>query len=109
MTAFENLGNGINNVVGPMINTPTVTSSNSSSQLPTNTNNQNQSSATGTNNQNTSSTVNVNYNVNVTANGNNVNTDMVKQAVAEAITNEKTVSAIRDGFEKLYPKKGQPA
>ena len=31
---------------------------------------------------------------------------MVKQAVAEAITNEKTVSAIRDGFEKLYPKKG---
>ena len=106
MKAFENLNNGINNVVGPMINTPTVTSSNNSSQLPTNPNNQNQSSATGTNNQNTSSTVNVNYNVNVTANGNNVNTDMVKQAVSEAITNEKTVSAIRDGFEKLYPKKG---
>jgi hypothetical protein len=106
MKAFENLNSGINNVVGPMTNTPTVTSNNSSSQLPTNTNNQNTSSATGTNNQNTSSTVNVNYNVNVTANGNNVNTDMVKQAVAEAITNEKTVSAIRDGFEKLYPKKG---
>jgi len=106
MKGFENLNNGINNVVSPMTNTPTSTSSNSSSQLPSNTNNQNQSSATGTNNQNTSSTVNVNYNVNVTANGNNVNTDMVKQAVSEAITNEKTVSAIRDGFEKLYPKKG---
>lgn len=107
MTALENLGAGINNVTNSMTNTPTANPNNNSSQLPTtNANNQNQSSATGTNNQNTSSTVNVNYNVNVSANGNNVNTDMVKQAVAEAITNEKTVSAIRDGFEKLYPKKG---
>ena len=107
ITAFENLNTGINTVANSIINTPTVNPNNSSSQLPTtNANNQNPSSATGTNNQNTSSTVNVNYNVNVSANGNNVNTDMVKQAVAEAITNEKTVSAIRDGFEKLYPKKG---
>lgn len=107
ITAFENLNTGINTVANSITNTPTVNPNNNSSQLPTtNANNQNQSSATGTNNQNTSSTVNVNYNVNVSANGNNVNTDMVKQAVAEAITNEKTVSAIRDGFEKLYPKKG---
>ena len=106
MTALKNLSTGINTVANSITNTPVLNPNNSSSQLPTNTNNQNQSSATGTNNQNTSSTVNVNYNVNVTANGNNVNTDMVKQAVAEAITNEKTVSAIRDGFEKLYPKKG---
>ena len=107
MTALENLSTSINTVANSITNTPTVNPNNNSSQLPTtNANNQNQSSATGTNNQNTSSTVNVNYNVNVSANGNNVNTDMVKQAVAEAITNEKTVSAIRDGFEKLYPKKG---
>lgn len=106
ITAFDNLNTGINTVANSM--NPTVTSNpnNNSSQLTANNNNQNQSSATGANNQNTSSTVNVNYNVNVSANGNNVNTDMVKQAVAEAITNEKTVSAIRDGFEKLYPKKG---
>lgn len=106
ITAFENLNTGINTVANSITNTPTANPNNNSSQLPTNANNQNPSSATGTNNQNTSSTVNVNYNVNVSANGNNVNTDMVKQAVAEAITNEKTVSAIRDGFEKLYPKKG---
>ena len=107
MTALENLSAGINTVANSITNTPVLNPNNSSSQLPTtNANNQNPSSATGTNNQNTSSTVNVNYNVNVSANGNNVNTDMVKQAVAEAITNEKTVSAIRDGFEKLYPKKG---
>jgi len=107
MTALENLSTGINTVANSITNTPVLNPNNNSSQLPTtNANNQNPSSATGTNNQNTSSTVNVNYNVNVSANGNNVNTDMVKQAVAEAITNEKTVSAIRDGFEKLYPKKG---
>lgn len=106
ITAFDNLNTSINTVANSMNPTATSNPNNNSSQLTANNNNQNQSSATGANNQNTSSTVNVNYNVNVSANGNNVNTDMVKQAVAEAITNEKTVSAIRDGFEKLYPKKG---